>query len=108
MEGPAVSPAAIRLSSSSKNPIWTRLTISRPFGTQFVSRVLTQALKPGNILKQFTARLKSCPDTKQRVARTGIAVPCAAFGRRESHEEVRVDLGSLGVLSRASKAPNLC
>ena len=31
---PQVPPAAIRLSSSSKNLIWTRLTLSRPFGTQ--------------------------------------------------------------------------
>ena len=41
MEGPAVSPAAIGLSSSSNNLIWTRLTLSRPFGTQFVSEVPT-------------------------------------------------------------------
>jgi hypothetical protein len=31
VEGPAVSPAVIRLSSSSKNLIWTRLILSRPW-----------------------------------------------------------------------------
>jgi hypothetical protein len=36
--------------AGSTNPlIWTALTLSRPFGTQFVSRVFTQTLKPTSL-----------------------------------------------------------
>jgi hypothetical protein len=39
--------------AGSTNPlIWTALTLSRPFGTQFVSRVLTQGFKALHILKR--------------------------------------------------------
>jgi hypothetical protein len=42
---------------------------SRPCGTEFVSGVLTQTLKPV-VSQSFTARLKSCPDTKHEFFRS--------------------------------------
>jgi hypothetical protein len=52
-------------------------TLSRPFGTQFVSRALTQTLKPN--LLQFVygpTKLKSCPDTKPKLS---VAKPYQSF-----------------------------
>ena len=52
--------------AGSTNPlIWTALTLSRPFGTQFVSRALTQTLKP-NLLQFVYGR------SGRTMARTGL------------------------------------
>ena len=44
-------------------------TLSRPFGTQFVSRVLTRALKPGNILGSYGPTKVVAPSTTLRSGR---------------------------------------
>jgi hypothetical protein len=60
----------------STNPlIWTALTLSRPFGTQFVSRVLTQGFKALHILKQLLSDQSRALIHNRAFAHPGKVVP---------------------------------
>ena len=105
VEGPAVSPAAIRLSSSSKNLIWTRLAESSPghqswADCEFSRRVVSPLAIPGLASWDILSRPWRDCSRMSSLPRTGVL----AYSQPSLRDSVCKSSSHAGSLAPASLA----